>query len=127
MKLPFHIAKKLRSKRGFSLIEMMAVFTILAVAILPLASIQFRARRQISESMREGQATQLAHDLIEGARAAGFATALPDSATTGVFDYVVNLVPDPANPFLQEIQVSVSWEYEGATQQLTMASKQASR
>ena len=127
MRLPIRIPKRLRSTGGFSLIEMMAVFTILAVAILPLASIQFRARQEISESMRESQATQLAHDLIENARASGFATAQPDSASTGVFDYVVDIVPDPANPFLQEIQVNITWQYEGATQSLSMASKQAAR
>jgi prepilin-type N-terminal cleavage/methylation domain-containing protein len=127
MKLPFRIPKKLRSARGFSLIEMMAVFTVLAVAILPLASIQIRARQEISESMREGQATQLAHDLIENARASGFATAQADSSVSGVFTYSVNIVPDAVNPFLQEIQVNVIWQYEGETQQLTMASKQASR
>lgn len=127
MRLPFRIPKRLRSTRGFSLIEMMAVFTVLAVAILPLASIQFRARQEISESMRESQATQLAHDLIENARAAGFATAQPDSATSGVFDYVVDIVPDASNPFLQEIQVNITWNYEGEVQTLTMASKQAAR
>ena len=34
---------------------------------------------------------------------------------------------DPANPFLQEIQVTVSWNFRGEEQELVMAGKQASR
>lgn len=114
-------------QRGFSIVEMLAVFTVLAVALLPLASIQFRARQEISQAMRESQATQLAQDLIERARGQGFANAAPDSAMQGVFSYQVGVVPDAANQFLQEIQVSITWEYDGQTQQLIMASKQAAR
>lgn len=127
MKLRIPMLSGKRGQKGFSIVEMLAVFTVLAVALLPLASIQFRARQEISQSMRESQATQLAQDLIERTRGQGFANAAPDSSTQGVFTYAVNVVPDATNPFLQEIQVTISWDYEGATQQLTMASKQAAR
>jgi len=127
MKFRIPILHGKRSQKGFSIVEMLAVFTVLAVALLPLASIQFRARQEISQSMRESQATQLAQDLIERTRGQGFANAIADSASSGVFNYAVDVVPDAANPFLQEIQVTVTWDYDGQTQQLTMASKQAAR
>lgn len=122
------ICKRLqRDASGFSIVEMLVVFTVLAVALLPLASIQFRARQEISESMRQGQANQLALDQIERLRAAGFANAQADTGTTGPFDWTVQVAADPANPFLQELQVQVQWTYNGQDRTLTMASKQAAR
>ena len=113
--------------RGFSTIEILAVFTILAVALIPLVSIQMRARQQISESQREAQANQLAVDQIERIRAGGFANAAPDSGSTEHFEWNVAVTQDPDNQFLQEIQVRVDWSYGGEDRTLTLASKQASR
>lgn len=122
MRTPFRFGD-----RGFSTIEMLAVFTVLAIALIPLVSIQLRARNQISESQRESQANQLAVDQIERIRAAGFANAAPDSGSTEHFEWNVTVSPDSTNPFLQEIQVRVDWDYGGESRTLTLASKQARR
>ena len=128
MRLPDSLVRQSsRATRGFSIVEMLVVFTVLGVALLPLASIQFRARQEISESMRQTQANQLALDQIERLRAAGFANAQADSGSTGPFEWQVDVAPDPGNPFLQELQVQVQWTYNDQPRSLTVASKQAAR
>jgi len=116
-----------RSNAGFSIIEMLVVFTVLAVAMLPLASVQFEARHQVSESLRQSQAVQIATSEIERVRTQGFANAVGDSGQVDVFTYQTRIVPDAANPFLQEVQVQVFWQYGTEQRSLTMASKQAAR
>ena len=121
------IVQKLQDQRGFSVIEMLIVFTVLAVAMLPLASVQFGARQQVSESLRQSQAVQIAASEIERVRTQGFNNAVGDTATAEVFSYVTTIVPDQNNPFLQEVQVQVFWQYGDEQRTLTMASKQAAR
>lgn len=117
----------LRDARGFSVVEMLLVFTILAVAILPLAAVQFQSRYQVSEAQRQTRATQIALAQIERARMVGFANAAGDTLDIPPFRATTRVVADPANPFLQEIQVTVSWNFRGEDQELVMAGKQASR
>jgi len=119
--------QRLGDERGFSVVEMLIVFTVLAVAMLPLASVQFGARQQVSESLRQSQAVQLAASEIERVRSQGFENAVGDTASVDVFTYRTRIVPDAANPFLQEIQVQVAWQYGNEARSLTLASKQAAR
>ncbi len=116
-----------RNNQGFSVIEMLLVFTVVALAMMPLASIQFSSRQQITEADRQTAALQVAQERIERARMAGFANAAPDSGQVGVFTFVTTITPDPANPFLQEIETTVSWEYGAEQRNVTLASKQAAR
>lgn len=116
-----------RDQRGFSVIEMLLVFTILAVAVLPLAAVQFQSRHQVSEAQRQSRATQIALAQIERARMVGFANAVGDTLNDPPFVSTTQVVPDPVNPFLQEIQVTVSWNFRGENRELVMAGKQASR
>ena len=117
----------LRDQRGFSVIEMLLVFTILAVAVLPLAAVQFQSRHQVSEAQRQSRATQIALAQIERARMVGFANAVGDTLNDPPFVSTTQVVADPVNPFLQEIQVTVSWNFRGEDRELVMAGKQASR
>lgn len=116
-----------RGDAGFSIVEMLIVFSILAVAMLPLAAVQFGSRHQISEAERQSQAVQIAQAQIERTRMVGFANAAGDTLFDPPFTAVTTVVPDPANPFLQEIQVTVLWTYGSQARNLTLASKQAAR
>ena len=114
-------------ERGFSVVEMLLVFTILAVAMLPLAAVQFQSRHQVSEAQRHTQATQIAQAQIERARMLGFGAAAGDTLHEPPFTVISQVVPDPANPFLQEIQVTVQWPVDGETREIVLAGKQAAR
>lgn len=119
--------RRMGDEQGFSVVEMLIVFTVLAVAMLPLASVQFGARQQVSESLRQSQAVQLAASEIERVRSQGFENASGDTAAVDVFTYATTIVPDANNPFLQEIQVQVAWQYGNEQRSLVLASKQAAR
>ena len=113
--------------RPESPLRSLLVFTILAVAIIPLASVQFRSRTQISEAERQSQAVQIAQAMLERTKMRGFNNAQPDTLVRPPFVAISNVVPDAANPFLQEIQVSVNWSYGAEPRALTIATKQAAR
>lgn len=118
---------RLRDAWGFSVVEMLVVFTVLALAMLPLASIQLRSRGQINEAARETQALQLAQAQIERVKMMGFESAVGDSASVGPFTYETEVIPDAANPFLSEIRTTVTWDHGGDNRSITLASKLAAR
>jgi Tfp pilus assembly protein PilV len=112
---------------GFSIVEMLIVFSILAIAMLPLTAVQLGSRHQITEAERQSQAVQIAQAQIERAKASGFAAASGDTLVDPPFTAVTRVVPDAVSPFLQEIQVTVQWDYGDEPRTLTVASKQAAR
>ncbi len=121
-------SRRIRSDRsGFSIVEMMIVFAILGIAMIPLASVQFKSRHEITEAERQSQATQLAQAQLELIRMGGFNAAATDTVQQGVFTVVSGAQPDPANPFLRELSVQVTWNYNGNQRSLTLAAKQAAR
>ena len=119
--------KKRLDDRGFSVIELLIVFSVLAVAMIPLAAIQFGSRQEVGEAERMSQATQIAVSQIELARAQGFGAAVADTLTQDPFTAVTQVIADPANPFLQEVQVTVAWTDAGGARQVVMAGKRALR
>jgi prepilin-type N-terminal cleavage/methylation domain-containing protein len=114
-------------RAGFSIVEMMVVFAIIGVAMIPLASVQFKSRHEITEAERQSQATQLAQAQLERIKMAGFGAAATDTLQQDVFTITSAAQPDAANSFLREITVQVSWEYNGGPRQVTLAAKQSSR
>lgn len=117
----------LRDQRGVSVVEMLLVFTVLAVAMLPLAAVQFGSRREVAEARKESQAMQIALAQIERARMLGFGEAAGDSLHDPPFTAVTTVVPDPVNPFLEEVQVRVTWTRGADERELVVAGKQAPR
>lgn len=116
-----------RSQAGFSIVEIMIVFAILGVAMIPLASIQFQSRHQISEAERQSQAVQLAQAQLERIKMAGFESAVTDTTDLGVFTRISSAQPDPTNPFLRELNVEVQWVYNGDPRSVLLAAKQSAR
>ena len=115
------------SDHGFSVVELLIVLTIVGIAMIPLAGIQFGSRQQVTESERMSEATQIATSRVEAAKLAGFGTAAADTLSEGSFVAVTRITPDAANPFLEEIEVTVSWSYGGRARDLVMAAKRSAR
>lgn len=112
---------------GFSVVELLIVLTILGIAMIPLAGIQFGSRQQITESERMSEATQIATSRIEAAKLEGFGSASADSLSEEPFLAVTRILPDPGNPFLEEIEVTVSWSYGGRDRDIVMSAKRSAR
>lgn len=112
---------------GFTMVEMLIVFSLLAITLIPLATVQFQARHQVSEAELQTRATQIAMGRIERARTLGFANATGDTLLESPFTASTRVVADPVNPFLQEVQVTVTWSYRGNDRQLVLAGKLAAR
>ena len=116
-----------KSEGGFSLIETLIVLTVLALAMLPLASTQFSSRRTITQADRQTQAMQVAVEQIERARMGGFGAAIADTVQEGDYLIVTRVLPDSTNPFLEEVQIVVNWNDPAGPQTLTVATKRADR
>ena len=115
-------------ERGFSIVELLLVFAIVGIAMIPLAGVQFGSSRQITDAERMTEATQIALSSIERVKMAGFnAAALGDTLSEPPFTAVTTVVPDSANPFLEEIRVRVTWDQRGAEREVVMAVKQSAR
>jgi prepilin-type N-terminal cleavage/methylation domain-containing protein len=112
---------------GFSLVETLVVLTVLAIAMLPLASTQFNSRRAITKADRETQAMQMAVEQVERARMGGFGAAIQDTIQNGEYRIFTQVVPDTLNPFLEELQIVVNWESESGPQALVLSTKRAGR
>lgn len=112
---------------GFSLIETLVVLTVLALAMMPLASTQFNSRRTITQADRQTQAMQVAVEQIERARMGGFGAVVADSVVEGDYEVFSQVVPDSANPFLEEVQITVNWSSDSGPQSLVVSSKRAAR
>jgi prepilin-type N-terminal cleavage/methylation domain-containing protein len=122
------IQNRIRSSQaGFSIVEMMIVFAIVGVAMIPLASVQFKSRHQITEAERQSQAAQIAQARLERIKMGGFNSAAIDTVQQGVFTLTSSAQLDAVNPFLREINVQVTWEYNGGPRVVTLAAKQSSR
>lgn len=117
----------LRRNEGFSLIEALIVLTVLALAMLPLASTQFSSRRTIAQADRQTQAMQVAVEQVERARMSGFGAAIADTIHDGDFVVFTQVVADTTNPFLEEVQIVVNWETPSGPRNLVVSSKRAGR
>jgi len=116
-----------RGDDGFSLIEALIVLTVLALAMLPLASTQFNSRRTITQADLQTQAMQVAVEQIERARMGGFGSAIADTIQDGDFLVLTQVLPDSTNPFLEEVQIVVNWESSRGPQALVVSSKRSDR
>ena len=119
--------RRAMNKDGFSLVETLVVLTVLAVAMLPLASTQFNSRRAITKADRQTQAMQIAVEQVERARMGGFGAAIQDTLQNGDYEIFMQVVPDTTNPFLEELQIVVNWESDTGPQALVLSTKRAGR
>ena len=110
----------LRTKQtGFSLVEVLVVLMIISVGILPIAVVQHRARREVSEADQYTQALNVAQAQMERIKGQGFGVAASDSGQAGRI--VWNAQVTNVAFGLDRIQVTTSWNNGDGTQSLTLA------
>lgn len=112
-------------RTGFSVVEMLIVFTIVGIAMIPMAAIQFSSRREVAQADRMSQATELALSQLELIKLEGFAAAVPDTAEIDDYMLITSVVPDSTNPFLREVAVRVEWTAPDGVRDVTMATMQS--
>jgi Tfp pilus assembly protein PilV len=110
---------------GFSIVEMLLVFVLIGVAVIPLATVQFYSRREVSEASRHSRAVQLAQASLERMRSRGFGQSAPDTVQVGVFTSAADVVP--LSPTLEELRVTVSWPGDDQPSTVTLSCLQSRR
>lgn len=110
---------------GFSVMEMLLVFTLIGIAMIPMAAIQFTSRREVSEAERMSTATQMAMSQVERVKLEGFASAAPDTLYEDPFTIITTVLPDSTNPFLREVSVRVVWDAADGERDVTTAVMQS--
>lgn len=70
------------ARDGFSLIEIMMVLMILTVGVLPIALIQHRARREVTEADWHTRAIAVAQMQLERLKGQGFGNIAAENGTT---------------------------------------------
>jgi len=131
----FSTSKRARTgdDAGFSVIEMLLVFAIVGIAMLPLAGIQFGSREAVREANRHSEAVIMAQAALEEMRAAGFNNSQPDTVQNGVFTVASSAEQfvDPAtglpSNFVEELMVTVLWRDGADPRSLTLSTLQARR
>lgn len=119
-------ARRLRSDdRGFSVMEMLIVFAVIGIAMIPLASIQFSSRREVNQADRMSLATEVAISRIEEIKLDGFGSAVADTLVDDPYTIITTVLPDSTNPFLREVTVRVVWEAPNGARDVTMAALQS--
>lgn len=104
---------------GFSLVEILMVLMVLTVGIIPLAVIQHRARKDVSESDVYTESMNVAQSQLERMKGLGFGVAVPDSGQAGNVRWVARVTNVSFG--LDRIEVTTTWAGEGGDQSLTVA------
>jgi Tfp pilus assembly protein PilV len=94
-----------------TLVEVMVVLVLFAIGILAVAAVQTRSQTVVYATGTEMRAMAICQAQLETARAAGFGVAVPDSGTTGNFDWMTQVIP--VNPTMDRVRVTVSWAEQG--------------
>lgn len=106
--------------------EMLLVFTVVGVALIPLAAIQFSSRNEVSQADRMSLATEIAVSRLEEIKFEGFGSTVPETLQADDdYTIITTVVPDTLNPFLRELTVRVVWETVGGERDVTMAALQS--
>jgi len=104
---------------GFSLVEILMVLLVMTIGILPVAVIQHRARREVSESDRYSQAVTVAQAQMERIKGRGFGVAAPDSGSEGQIDWVCTVTNVSVG--LDRVEITASWNSAQGPESLTVA------
>jgi prepilin-type N-terminal cleavage/methylation domain-containing protein len=104
---------------GFSLVEVLVVLMIISVGILPIAIVQHRARREVTESDHHTQAVTVAQAQLERIKGLGFGNAAADSGQVGRI--VWNAQVTNVAFGMDRVEVTTSWSNHDGMQTLTIA------
>jgi len=107
------------NRDGFTLIEMLMVLMILTVGIIPIAVIQHRAKREVTESDKFTSAVIVAQDQLEGLKGMGFGVAQADSGAVDNINWASTVTNVSFG--LDRIEVTATWQSNGQEESITMA------
>ena len=106
-------------REGFTLVEILMVLMILSIGILPVAVIQHRARKEVSESDRYSEGISVASTQLERIKGQGFGVAAPDSGTVGNINWNAQITNVAFG--LDRIVVTASWQNDGVVETLSIS------
>ena len=104
---------------GFTLVEIMMVLMILSVGVLPIAMIQHRARREVTESDHYTRAVTVAQAQLERIKGLGFGNAANEAGVEGAVNW--NSTITNVGFGLDRIEVTVVWQEGGDAVTMTFA------
>ncbi len=105
-------------REGFTLVEILMVLMILSIGVLPIAVIQHRARKEVSESDRYTQGIVIASSQLERIKGMGFGNAVADAGNAGEVAWVAQV--NNVAFGLDEIVVTATWQNDGVVETLTV-------
>ncbi len=108
-----------RGREGFTLVEIMVVMVILSVGVIPIALIQHRAKREVTESDQYTRAVTVGQAQLERIKGMGFGNAVNEAGEDNGVDW--NSTITNMGFGLDRIEVTVSWRESGDVVNLTFA------
>ena len=106
-------------KEGFTLVEIMMVLVILSIGVLPIALIQHRARREVTESDHYTRAVTVAQAQLERIKGQGFGNAVDEVGVDGIVNWTSTITNVSFG--LDQIEVTVTWQEGGDALNMTFA------
>lgn len=106
-------------REGFTLVEIMMVLMILAVGVLPIAVIQHRARKEVSEADRYTQGIVLAQRELERMKGMGFGNAVAANGQVGNITWASTVTNVSFG--LDRIAVTATWQDDNGQRTLTVS------
>ncbi len=105
-------------REGFTLVEILMVMMILSIGVLPIAVIQHRARKEVSEADRYTEGIVIASSQLERIKGMGFGNAAADSGAVGHVNWTAQI--NNVTFGLDRIVVTASWQNENVIESLTV-------
>ena len=107
------IITKKQSERGFTLIEVMIVVTLLAVGILAAASMQINAMQGNATAKRQTEASQLLANVSEEINRMPYADAVEGVTEQTLHNYTITTTMGPVSTFsgatARKVTAAVTW------------------
>ncbi len=107
------------NREGFTLVEMLMVMMILSIGILPIAIIQQRARRAVTEADYYTTAIIVAQNQLEGLKGMGFGNVVPDSGQVENISWASSVTN--VSYGLDRIEVTATWESGNQEESISIA------
>ena len=127
---PIMPTQALRSRAGFSLVEMIAAVTIFSIGVLSVMTIFTACLKSTSASRGHTWAVQLAQQVVEETLAKG---EIIEGAESGVFGAAfpvhswTSAIVETSQEGLYDLEVTVTWQDRGREKHFTLATLVAKR
>lgn len=110
---------RLPGREGFTLVEILMVLLILSVGVIPIAMIQHRARRQVTQADIYTRAVTVGQAQLERMKSQGFGNIVNEAGVDGPVNW--NATVTNVSFGLDRVQVVVNWQEGGTPMNLTLA------